>query len=146
MNILFYINFLAAIMALTILVWKRHWVLAATALCCVGIYGYGLAVHGVPTMDALCDTLINAELYNVDKAIASSYGAIISLIMTSIMMGAFPWLKRWTIFVWFAMLLAITTYVGITSSLGIAEGLYGTCGGIMTILSQMLGMTYMRAC
>ena len=97
-------------------------------------------------MDALCNILTNAESYSVDKAAASSYGAIYSLIMTSLMMGAFPWLKRWALFVWFALLIAITTYFGITSSLGMAEGLYGACCGIMAILSQMLGMTYIQAC
>lgn len=146
MEALYIINLLAAIIASTILTYKRHWILAFIAICAALIYGYGIIHSGIPQMKDLANMLYFEERYTEAKAIASTYGSIASLIMTSMMMSLFPWCKRWTMFVWFVLFLIIGMITGIMSPLGMAEGTYGICCAIMTMLAQMLGISYMVAC
>lgn len=146
MNTLFIANLLFSIGAFCVLVSKRNWFLATVALLSMLIYGYGLFVHGVPSDDTLKYMLYCEERYTPEKAMASSYGAIVSLIMTSLMMSTYPWLKRWALFIWFALLMIIGVITGIMSPLGAFEGLYGTCCAIMTFLAQMLGLSYLEVC
>lgn len=146
MEFLYILNLLAAIIASVVLICKRHWILAFVAVCAIAIYGHGLMHSGIPQMKELANMLYCEERYTEAKTIASVYGSIASLIMTSIMMSLFPLLKRWALFLWFALFLIIGMITGIMSPLGIAEGTYGICCAIMTMLAQMLGITYMAAC
>lgn len=146
MESLYIINLLTACFATAVLVWKRHWILAFVAGGSMLVYAYGLIHSGTPSMTELCHMLYCEERYTESKSIASVYGSIASLIMTSIMMALFPWLKRWTLFVWFGLFVLIGIIAGAMSPMGIAEGSYGICCGIMTMLAQMLGLTYLVTC
>ena len=146
MEFLYIINILATILASVVLIYKRHWILAFVAVCTTAIYAYGILHSGIPNMTELANMLYCEERYSEAKAVASVYGSIASLIMTSIMMSLFPLLKRWALFLWLALFLTIGIITGIMSPLGIAEGTYGICCAIMTMLSQMLGIPYMAAC
>lgn len=146
MNTLYIINLLVAIVASAILIYKRHWFLALVAVCATAIYAYGIIHSGTPQMKELANMLYCEERYTEAKAVASVYGSIASLIMTSMMMSLFPWIKRWALFLWFALFLIIGMIAGIMSPLGIAEGTYGICCAIMTMLAQMLGLSYMTVC
>ena len=146
MELLYIINLLTAIFASVVLICKRHWILAFVAVCATAIYAYGIIHSGIPQMKELANMLYFEEHYTEAKAFASVYGSIASLIMTSIMMSLFPWIKRWALFLWFAFSLIIGMITGIMSPLGIAEGTYGICCAIMTMLAQMLGISYMAAC
>ena len=146
MEFLYVINLLAAIITSVVLICKRHWILAFVAVCTSAIYTYGIIHSGIPQMKELANMLYCEERYTEAKAIASVYGSIASLIMTSIMMSLFPWIKRWALFLWLVLFLIIGMITGIMSPLGIAEGTYGICCAIMTMLAQMLGISYMAAC
>lgn len=146
MEFLYILNLLAAIIASVVLICKRHWILAFVAVCATAIYAYGILHSGIPQMKELANMLYCEERYTEAKAIASVYGSIASLIMTSIMMSLFPWIKRWALFLWFALFLIIGMITGIMSPLGLTEGTYGICCAIMTILAQILNITYMAAC
>lgn len=146
MEFLYVINLLAAIITSVVLICKRHWILAFVAVCTSAIYTYGIIHSGIPQMKELANMLYCEERYTEAKAIASVYGSIASLIMTSIMMSLFPWIKRWALFLWFVLFLIIGMITGIMSPLGLTEGTYGICCAIMTMLAQMFGITYMAAC
>lgn len=143
---LYIINILVAIVALMILIKKRQWILALVAVCCATLYVYGVFFNGIPDMKTLCHMLYCEERYTETKAIASVYGSISSLIMTNFMMALFPWFKRWTLFIWFILFVLIGIITGIMSPLGITEGNYGICCAIMTMLAQMLGLSYLVTC
>lgn len=103
MEFLYILNLLAAIIASVVLICKRHWILAFVAVCATAIYAYGIIHSGVPQMTELANMLYFEERYTEAKAIASVYGSIASLIMTSIMMSLFPWIKRWALFLWLVL-------------------------------------------
>ena len=146
MEFLYIINLLAAIIASAVLIFKRHWILACAAVSATAIYAYGIIHSGIPQMTELCNVLFCQERYTEPKAIASVYGCLTSLIMTSVMMALYPWLKRWAVFIWFFFFLIIGVITGIMSPLGVAEGSYGICCAIMTVLAQMMGISYAVAC
>lgn len=146
MEFLYIINLLAAIIASAVLIFKRHWILACAAVSATAIYAYGIIHSGIPQMTELCNVLFCQERYTEPKAIASVYGCLTSLIMTSVMMALYPWLKRWAVFIWFLLFITTGVITGIMSPLGVAEGTYSICCAIMTVLAQMMGISYEVAC
>ena len=97
MNILILLNFATAVIALAVLVWKRHPLMALVALCCAIWYGYGLWSVGLNIDSQLCQILHDEEGYGKEVAYLALMGGWTALMLSNVCLALYPWLKRWAI-------------------------------------------------
>ena len=146
MNTLINLNFATAIVALVILVWKRHPIMALVALFCVLLYGFGLWNVGLNIEGQLSQTLHAEENYGKDIIHPALMGGWTALMLTNVFLALYPWLKRWAVVSWLTMFLAVGLIVSLVSPLSVTEGLYAVCCSIMSELAAILGLTYLDFC
>lgn len=144
MNILIILNFATAIVALVVLVWKRHPFMALVALTCASLYGYGLWHWGLNVDAQICQTLLKEEGYELEKAYPSAIGGWTALMLSNVCLALYPWLKRWAVVLWLLLFLSVGFVVGMASPLGAVEGLYAVCCAIMSELAAIIGLTYLE--
>jgi len=146
MNYFIILNFLTAIVAFGVLCWKRHFLFALVALFCTILYGYGIWQAGLNVDDEICQMLHDEETYARDKAYPAALGGWMALMLSSVCLTLYPWLKRWAVVIWMLLIAGVGIDVSIYSPLNTMEGLYAVCCAIMCELSLMAGVSYMEFC
>lgn len=146
MNILIILNFATAVIALAVLVWKRHPLMALVAMCCVLLYGYGIWNVGLNIYSQLCQILHDEEGYGKEVAYPALMGGWTALMLSNVCLALYPWLKRWAVVSWVLMVPVVGLVVGQVSPLSNTEGLYAMCCAIMTEMAVITGLSYLEFC
>lgn len=146
MNALVILNFVTAVVALVVLVWKRHPLFALVALFCVLLYGYGLWNVGLNLYGPLSQILLAEECYGKGIVYPALMGGWTALMLSNVCLALYPWLKRWAVLSWVVMVPAVGLVVGLVSPLDNIEGLYAVCCAIMSELAIISGLGYLHFC